>query len=69
MMLTNLYSWYPKVGSISVDGMEKLMKNAMETLTYKSLCFPEDIKARGMEDVPKYYYRDDGMRIWEAIHR
>ncbi|KAF4114001.1 hypothetical protein G5714_004224 [Onychostoma macrolepis] len=59
---------FSKISSISGAGMEKLMKNAMETLTYKSLCFPEDIKARGMEDVPNYYYRDDGMRIWEEIH-
>ncbi|XP_059367572.1 polyunsaturated fatty acid 5-lipoxygenase-like [Carassius carassius] len=59
---------FSKVASISGDGMGTLMKNAMETLTYKSLCFPEDIKARGMEDVPKYYYRDDGKMIWEAIH-
>ncbi|XP_058629904.1 polyunsaturated fatty acid 5-lipoxygenase-like isoform X2 [Onychostoma macrolepis] len=58
---------FSKVGSISVDGMGTLMQNGM-TLTYKSLCFPEEIKARGMEDVPKYYYRDDGMRIWEAIN-
>ncbi|XP_026093479.1 arachidonate 5-lipoxygenase-like [Carassius auratus] len=60
---------FSKVASISGDGMGTLMKNAMETLTYKSLCFPEDIKARGMEDVPKYYYRDDGKMIWEAILR
>uniref|UniRef100_A0A8C1HZ32 Arachidonate 5-lipoxygenase-like n=1 Tax=Cyprinus carpio carpio TaxID=630221 RepID=A0A8C1HZ32_CYPCA len=59
---------FSQVGSISGDGMGKLIQNAMETLTYKSLCFPEDIKARGMEDVPKYYYRDDGKMIWEAIH-
>ncbi|KAK2892386.1 hypothetical protein Q8A67_012374 [Cirrhinus molitorella] len=57
-----------KVGSISGAGMETLMQKAMGALTYKSLCFPEDIKARGMEDVPKYYYRDDGMKIWETIN-
>lgn len=48
--------------------MEKVIKRAMETLTYESLCFPEAIKARGMEDIPKYFYRDDGMKIWEAIN-
>ncbi|RXN30294.1 arachidonate 5-lipoxygenase-like protein [Labeo rohita] len=57
-----------QASSISGAGMETLIKNAMKTLTFKSLCLPEDIKARGMEDVPKYYYRDDGMMIWEAIH-
>ncbi|XP_073693986.1 polyunsaturated fatty acid 5-lipoxygenase-like [Garra rufa] len=59
---------FTKVGSISGTGMWILMENAMKTLTFKSLCLPEDIKARGMEDVPNYYYRDDGMKIWEAIH-
>nr|XP_055053966.1 polyunsaturated fatty acid 5-lipoxygenase-like [Misgurnus anguillicaudatus] len=58
---------YRKISSISADGINTLMKRAMKALTYKSLCFPEEIRARGMEDAPKYYYRDDGMRIWEAI--
>ncbi|XP_073693985.1 polyunsaturated fatty acid 5-lipoxygenase-like [Garra rufa] len=57
-----------RVTSLSEDGMGTLVKNAMKTLTFKSLCLPEDIKVRGMEDVPKYYYRDDGMKIWETIH-
>ncbi|XP_067303819.1 polyunsaturated fatty acid 5-lipoxygenase-like [Pseudorasbora parva] len=59
---------FSKISSIDVTGMNKVMQSAMETLTYESLCFPEAIKARGMEDVPKYYYRDDGMKIWETIH-
>ncbi|XP_073716903.1 polyunsaturated fatty acid 5-lipoxygenase-like [Misgurnus anguillicaudatus] len=58
---------YRKISSISADGINTLMKRAMKALNYKSLCFPEEIRARGMEDAPKYYYRDDGMRIWEAI--
>ncbi|KAL1276668.1 hypothetical protein QQF64_036291 [Cirrhinus molitorella] len=57
-----------RVSSINGAGMGTLMKKAMETLTLKSLCFPEDIKGRGMEDVPKYYYRDDGMKVWETIN-
>uniref|UniRef100_A0A8C1VVM6 Arachidonate 5-lipoxygenase n=1 Tax=Cyprinus carpio TaxID=7962 RepID=A0A8C1VVM6_CYPCA len=57
-----------KISSLSGDAIEELMKRAMDTLTYKSLCFPEAITARGMEDAPKYYYRDDGMKIWETIN-
>uniref|UniRef100_A0A9J7Y621 Lipoxygenase domain-containing protein n=3 Tax=Cyprinus carpio carpio TaxID=630221 RepID=A0A9J7Y621_CYPCA len=59
---------FSQVSSINGAGMGKLIQNAMKTLTYESLCFPEDIKARGMEDVPKYYYRDDGKMVWKAIH-
>ncbi|XP_056604712.1 polyunsaturated fatty acid 5-lipoxygenase-like [Triplophysa dalaica] len=59
---------FSKISSISADGIEELMKRAMKTFTYKSMCFPEAINARGMENTPKYYYRDDGMKIWEAIY-
>ncbi|XP_051757082.1 polyunsaturated fatty acid 5-lipoxygenase-like isoform X2 [Ctenopharyngodon idella] len=59
---------FSKISSIAGAEMEKVIKRAMETLTYESLCFPEAIKARGMEDIPKYFYRDDGMKIWEAIN-
>nr|XP_055054319.1 polyunsaturated fatty acid 5-lipoxygenase-like [Misgurnus anguillicaudatus] len=59
---------FSKISSISGEGIEILIKRAMETLTIKSLYFPETIKARGMEDAPNYYYRNDGMLIWEAIN-
>lgn len=49
-----------------------MVQRAMQDLTYSSLCFPEAIRARGMEsaeDIPYYFYRDDGLRVWEAIRR
>jgi len=47
----------------------EVIQKAMKTLTYKSLCFPESIRARGVEDLPNYYYRDDGMMVWDAVKR
>ncbi|XP_073670849.1 polyunsaturated fatty acid 5-lipoxygenase-like [Paramisgurnus dabryanus] len=60
--------FFGKSSSVSGNGIDQLMERATKTLTLKSLCFPETIKARGMENAPKYYYRDDGMMIWKAIH-
>ncbi|XP_056090764.1 polyunsaturated fatty acid 5-lipoxygenase-like [Rhinichthys klamathensis goyatoka] len=57
-----------KISSLTKDGINEVIRRAMETLSHESLCFPETIEARGMKDAPKYYYRDDGMKIWEAIH-
>uniref|UniRef100_A0A8C7K787 Arachidonate 5-lipoxygenase n=1 Tax=Oncorhynchus kisutch TaxID=8019 RepID=A0A8C7K787_ONCKI len=50
-------------------GHVEMIQKAMRSLTFRSLCFPDAIKARGMdspEDLPYYYYRDDGNRVWDA---
>uniref|UniRef100_A0A3B3ZX52 Uncharacterized protein n=1 Tax=Periophthalmus magnuspinnatus TaxID=409849 RepID=A0A3B3ZX52_9GOBI len=51
------------------EGMRTILKRSLSTLTYSSLCMPEDITERGVESVPNYYYRDDGLRLWDIIHR
>ncbi|XP_073695195.1 polyunsaturated fatty acid 5-lipoxygenase-like [Garra rufa] len=61
---------FDKTNGTGGIGIVEVIQKAMETLTYKSLCFPEAMKARGVdnkEDLPNYYYRDDGMMVWEAV--
>ncbi|XP_041271391.1 polyunsaturated fatty acid 5-lipoxygenase isoform X2 [Onychostruthus taczanowskii] len=61
---------FDKANATGGGGHVQMVQKAMKDLTYSSLCFPEEMKAKGMdskEDIPYYYYRDDGIRVWEAI--
>uniref|UniRef100_A0A3B4E976 Lipoxygenase domain-containing protein n=1 Tax=Pygocentrus nattereri TaxID=42514 RepID=A0A3B4E976_PYGNA len=51
----------PKNCAIGIKGMITLMRRATASLTYSSLCLPDNIKERGLENIPHYYYRDDGL--------
>ncbi|XP_066444647.1 polyunsaturated fatty acid lipoxygenase ALOX15B-like [Eleutherodactylus coqui] len=55
--------------AVNEEGVKSLVRRAMEEMTYSALCLPEDIKARGLESIPNYFYRDDGQMIWEAMER
>ncbi|XP_047688829.1 polyunsaturated fatty acid lipoxygenase ALOX15B [Prionailurus viverrinus] len=52
---------------IGLGGFSELIQRRMEELSYTALCLPEDIRARGVEDIPGYYYRDDGLQLWGAV--
>ncbi|KAM8955255.1 polyunsaturated fatty acid lipoxygenase ALOX15B [Lycaon pictus] len=53
-----------KSTGIGIGGFSELIQRNMEQLNYSILCLPEDIQARGVKDIPNYYYRDDGLKIW-----
>ncbi|XP_057631923.1 polyunsaturated fatty acid lipoxygenase ALOX15B isoform X3 [Chionomys nivalis] len=65
-MLRQLPHCHPlfKSTGLGIGGFSELIKRNMEQLNYSVLCFPEDIRARDVEDIRGYYYRDDGMQIW-----
>uniref|UniRef100_A0A8C5I2D9 Arachidonate 5-lipoxygenase-like n=1 Tax=Gouania willdenowi TaxID=441366 RepID=A0A8C5I2D9_GOUWI len=60
---------FDKANGTGGGGHVQLVQKAMKTLTFRSLCFPDMIRMRCMdnnEEMPKYFYRDDGYRVWEA---
>ncbi|XP_068433628.1 hydroperoxide isomerase ALOXE3-like [Clinocottus analis] len=54
--------------SLGCDGQTELMRRDLSETTYSSLCLPENITARGLESIPNFYYRDDGLKLWNIIN-
>ncbi|XP_027138935.1 arachidonate 12-lipoxygenase, 12R-type-like [Larimichthys crocea] len=59
----------PQISACSREGMITILKKSLSTMTYSSLCIRDDITERGVEDVPNFYYKDDGLWLWDIIHR
>ncbi|XP_056439844.1 polyunsaturated fatty acid lipoxygenase ALOX15B-like [Gadus chalcogrammus] len=51
------------------EAMQMILQRANSSITYTSLCVRDDIKERGLESVPHFYYRDDAFQIWDIINR
>uniref|UniRef100_A0A8C6T4N3 Lipoxygenase domain-containing protein n=1 Tax=Neogobius melanostomus TaxID=47308 RepID=A0A8C6T4N3_9GOBI len=53
----------------SAEGITKLMRRSHSAVTYESLCIKDNIKERGLESVPNFYYRDNGFKLWDIIEK
>ncbi|XP_030221116.1 arachidonate 15-lipoxygenase B-like [Gadus morhua] len=51
------------------EGTNELMRRHLAKTTYSSLCLPDNIADRGLQNIPNFYYRDDGLKLWTAINR
>ncbi|KAM4633854.1 hydroperoxide isomerase ALOXE3-like isoform 1-T2 [Polymixia lowei] len=54
--------------TLEAEGLTELMRRALSETTYRDLCLPESIAARGLEWIPNFYYRDDGLKLWTIIN-
>ncbi|KAL7404318.1 hypothetical protein ABVT39_012981 [Epinephelus coioides] len=63
---TGIFSEFAASGG---EGLVTLLQRSMSSVTYSSLCIPDNIAERGLKDVPNFYYRDDGLKLWDIIHR
>uniref|UniRef100_A0A8C5BCH4 Lipoxygenase domain-containing protein n=1 Tax=Gadus morhua TaxID=8049 RepID=A0A8C5BCH4_GADMO len=51
-----------------LEGIIELLRRHLAETTYSSLCLPDNIAERGLQNIPNFYYRDDGLKLWTAIN-
>uniref|UniRef100_A0A3P8PDJ1 Uncharacterized protein n=1 Tax=Astatotilapia calliptera TaxID=8154 RepID=A0A3P8PDJ1_ASTCA len=67
--LINKDGIFTKFAASGGEGAFTILQRSLASLTYSSLCIPDDISMRGLKYVPNFYYRDDGLRLWRIIYR
>ena len=61
-----------KIFAIGGDGKEELFRRAAQAYSVHWTNIKRSIKERGVDDpdkLPGYYYRDDGLKIWNALEK
>ncbi|MBN3311329.1 ALOX8 lipoxygenase, partial [Amia calva] len=66
--LINKGGIFDRAFSTGGPAKKTVLQRGFESLTYSAFCVPDDIKVRGVENVPNYYYRDDAQELWAIIN-
>ncbi|XP_077380457.1 polyunsaturated fatty acid lipoxygenase ALOX15B-like [Festucalex cinctus] len=62
---TGLFTQFAASGG---KGLTMILARSLSSITYRSLCIPDDIADRDLQDVPNFYYRDDGLKLWNVVY-
>ena len=61
-----------KTLSLGAAGCTELLRREYDKWDFSKCHLPADLKNRGVDDVkklPQYFYRDDGLLVWQALDR
>jgi hypothetical protein len=50
-------------------GIAELLRRGAERWRWERLILPQDLRERGVTELPDYPYRDDGLLLWDAVER
>ncbi|XP_015227315.1 PREDICTED: hydroperoxide isomerase ALOXE3-like [Cyprinodon variegatus] len=56
------------VGS-GLKTIPELLRRATATTRYRSMCVPDELSDRGVDQLPHSFYAQDALRIWDTLHR
>nr|XP_046267353.1 polyunsaturated fatty acid lipoxygenase ALOX15B [Scatophagus argus]XP_046267354.1 polyunsaturated fatty acid lipoxygenase ALOX15B [Scatophagus argus] len=60
---------FDKATAAGLDALPVLLSRASLRVSYRSLCVPDDLKDRAVDQLPQSYYAQDALRVWDALHR
>ncbi|XP_048866920.1 polyunsaturated fatty acid 5-lipoxygenase-like isoform X2 [Brienomyrus brachyistius] len=65
--LTNDTGFFMKYTAFGKAAQWEVLQRAFSQVSYKSLCLPDNLESRGVQNLTNYYYREDALAIWDAI--
>nr|XP_023654814.1 arachidonate 5-lipoxygenase-like [Paramormyrops kingsleyae] len=65
--LTNDTGFFMEYTAFGKAAQWEVLQRAFSQVTYKSLCLPDNLESRGVQNLMNYYYREDALVIWDAI--
>ncbi|XP_061685164.1 polyunsaturated fatty acid lipoxygenase ALOX15B-like [Syngnathoides biaculeatus] len=51
------------------EALTMILARSLSSITFRSLCIADDIVDRDLQDVPNFYYRDDGLQLWNIMFK